>query len=57
VVDGFLSERHVSIDGSMRAGESMPVTKEPGSKVIGGTINASGSFIVKTESGIGLKAI
>ncbi len=42
-------EGHVSIDESMVTGESMPVTKEPGSKVIGGTLNASGSFIMKAE--------
>ena len=48
-VDGQLTEGHVSIDESMVTGESMPVTKEPGSKVIGGTLNASGSFIMKAE--------
>jgi Cu+-exporting ATPase len=48
-VDGQLMEGHVSIDESMVTGESMPVTKEPGSKVIGGTLNASGSFIMKAE--------
>ena len=41
-VDGVVSEGHVSIDESMVTGESMPVSKEPGSKVIGGTLNASG---------------
>ena len=48
-VDGQLTEGHVSIDESMVTGESMPVTKEPGAKVIGGTLNASGSFIMKAE--------
>jgi Cu+-exporting ATPase len=48
-VDGEVTEGHVSIDESMVTGESMPVSKEPGSKVIGGTLNASGSFIMKAE--------
>jgi P-type Cu+ transporter len=48
-VDGRLIEGHVSIDESMVTGESMPVSKEPGSKVIGGTLNASGSFIMAAE--------
>lgn len=48
-VDGVLTEGRVSVDESMVTGESMPVTKEVGSKVIGGTINASGSFIMKAE--------
>jgi Cu+-exporting ATPase len=48
-VDGELVDGHVSVDESMVTGESMPVTKEPGSKVIGGTLNASGSFIMKAE--------
>jgi len=48
-VDGVLTEGRVSIDESMVTGESMPVTKEPGAKVIGGTMNASGSFIMRAE--------
>ncbi len=48
-VDGTLTEGHVSIDESMVTGESLPVSKEPGAKVIGGTLNASGSFIMKAE--------
>ena len=48
-VDGELTEGHVSIDESLVTGESLPVSKVPGSKVIGGTLNASGSFLMKAE--------
>jgi Cu+-exporting ATPase len=45
-VDGAVLEGRVSIDESMVTGESMPVTKEPGSNVIAGTINRTGSFVM-----------
>jgi Cu+-exporting ATPase len=48
-VDGAILEGHSSVDESMVTGESMPVSKEVGSKVIGGTINRSGSFIMGAE--------
>ncbi len=48
-VDGVVTEGHVAIDESLVTGESLPVTKEPGSKVIAGTLNASGSFLMKAE--------
>jgi Cu+-exporting ATPase len=48
-VDGQVIEGHVSIDESLVTGESMPVSKDSGAKVIGGTLNASGSFIMKAE--------
>ena len=48
-VDGAITEGHVSVDESMVTGESLPVSKEPGAKVIGGTLNASGSFLMKAE--------
>ena len=48
-VDGVVIEGRSSLDESMVTGESMPVTKETGAKVIGGTINRSGSFIMSAE--------
>jgi Cu+-exporting ATPase len=48
-VDGELTEGRVSIDESLVTGESMPVTKEPGDKVIAGSINKTGSFLMKAE--------
>ncbi len=48
-VDGIVLEGRSSIDESMITGESIPVEKEPNSKVIGATINATGSFIMRAE--------
>jgi len=48
-VDGELLEGRVSIDESMVTGESMPVTREAGDKVIGGSINLTGSFVMRAE--------
>ena len=48
-VDGVITDGHSSLDESMVTGESMPVTKEVSSKVIGGTMNASGSFMMRAE--------
>jgi P-type Cu+ transporter len=48
-VDGVTVEGRSSIDESMVTGESMPVTKEPGTKVIGGTMNQSGALIMDAE--------
>src|SRR5208282_1688389 len=45
-VDGVILEGHSSIDESMISGESMPVEKSPESRVIGATINGTGSFIM-----------
>ena len=48
-VDGFLTEGKSVIDESMITGESMPAMKESGAKVIGGTLNQSGGFIMRAE--------
>ncbi|PSH63006.1 copper-translocating P-type ATPase [Phyllobacterium brassicacearum] len=46
-VDGELIEGRSSVDESMITGESMPVTKAVGAKVIGGTMNRSGGFVMR----------
>ena len=48
-VDGVITEGHSALDESMVTGESMPVSKDVGAKVIGGTLNASGSFVMRAE--------
>jgi Cu+-exporting ATPase len=48
-VDGVVIEGRAAVDESLVTGEAMPVTKEPGVKVIGGTMNGSGSFVMRAE--------
>ncbi|HEY6833968.1 MAG TPA: heavy metal translocating P-type ATPase, partial [Pseudolabrys sp.] len=48
-LDGIVIEGRSSVDESMVTGESMPVTKEKDARVIGGTINTSGSFVMRAE--------
>ena len=43
-VDGLVRDGRSAVDESMVTGESIPVTKEAGAEVIGGTLNTSGSF-------------
>ena len=48
-VDGEVTEGRVSIDESMVTGESMPVTRGPGDRVVGGAINKTGSFVMRAD--------
>jgi Cu+-exporting ATPase len=47
--DGEVLEGLSAVDESMMTGEPVPVSKAPGSKVTGGTLNQSGSFIMRAE--------
>jgi heavy metal translocating P-type ATPase len=48
-VDGEILEGRSAIDESMVTGESMPVTKTAGETVTGGTMNQSGSFVMRAD--------
>src|SRR5579862_6831456 len=48
-VDGVLIEGRSAVDESMVTGEAMPVTKDQGADVIGGTLNGSGGFVMRAE--------
>ena len=48
-VDGIVLEGRGAVDESMVTGESMPVAKEPGARLIGGTLNATGSLVMRAE--------
>jgi Cu+-exporting ATPase len=48
-IDGVIIEGRSNIDESMITGESMPVSKVPGEKVIGATVNQTGSFLMRAE--------
>ncbi len=48
-VDGLVLEGASAVDESMITGESMPVEKSPNSKVVGATINGTGSFVMRAE--------
>lgn len=48
-VDGTVLEGESALDESMLTGEPLPVTKRPGDKLIGATINTSGSLVMRSE--------
>ena len=48
-VDGVVVEGHSSVDESMITGESVPVEKTAGGRVIGATVNSAGSFVMMAE--------
>jgi Cu+-exporting ATPase len=48
-IDGVVIEGRSSIDESMISGEPIPVEKNPGDKVIGATVNSTGSLVIEAE--------
>ena len=48
-VDGTIVEGHSSIDESMVTGEPIPAEKETGARVIGGTLNTTGAFVMRAD--------
>ena len=48
-VDGAVVEGGGAVDESMVTGESMPVAKLPGDRLIGGTVNGTGSIVMRAE--------
>ncbi|MGO9647684.1 MAG: heavy metal translocating P-type ATPase [Terriglobales bacterium] len=48
-VDGVVLEGSSSVDESMITGEPIPVEKPPGSRVVGATMNGTGSFVMRAE--------
>jgi len=48
-VDGEIMEGRVAIDEALITGEAMPVAKEPGDRVIAGSLNKTGTFVMTAE--------
>ena len=49
-VDGTILDGRSAVDESMVTGESMPSAKQPGDKVVGGTVNGTGALVVQAEA-------
>jgi Cu+-exporting ATPase len=48
-VDGLVEEGESAVDESTLTGEPIPVEKTPGSRVVGGTVNGTGTFVMRAE--------
>jgi len=48
-VDGIVTEGHSTVDESMISGEPIPVEKMKGRKVVGGTVNQTGTFLMQAQ--------
>ena len=48
-VDGVVVEGSSNVDESMVTGEPLPVAKQPGDAVVGGTVNTTGSFVMEAQ--------
>ena len=48
-VDGLVLEGSSAVDESMISGEPLPVEKRPGDRVVGGTVNGTGSFVFRAD--------
>jgi Cu+-exporting ATPase len=49
-VDGTLLEGHTQVDESMLTGEPLPVTKDPGARLTGGSINGEGRVVMRVSA-------
>jgi P-type Cu+ transporter len=49
-VDGTLLEGHTQVDESMLTGEPLPVTKDPGNRLTGGSINGDGRIVMQVSA-------
>ena len=55
-VDGTVTEGNSYLDESMLTGEAVPVRKEPGDRVVGGTVNGQGSLLIRA-TGLGSESV